>query len=257
LSPDASEFLGWAPAFVLVFARVAPASALLPGLGETGSPATVKIGLAFAITILMLPAVQPLVPPMPSESLGLAIMIAGEVVTGLSFGWLARIVVLALPVAAQFIGYLVGLSSVLQPDADMGPQSGALAKLFGLAMPLVLLTTNLYTLPLTALTGLFRLIPPGHLLPVGDNASLAIRAVGVEFSLALQLASPFVVAGVAWHLAMGLTTRVVSRMQIYFVSVPGQIMFGLALLAMTSGAITLAWRDQVATFLKSLPGAPY
>jgi flagellar biosynthesis protein FliR len=46
-------------------------------------------------------------------------------------------------------------------------------------------------------------------------------------------------------------------MQIYFVSVPGQIMFGLALLAMTSGAITLAWRDQVATFLKSLPGAAY
>lgn len=252
---NASEILAWTPAFVLVLARVGAAMALLPGVGEAGSPAIVRIGLALGLTALILPAVQPLVPPVPAVSLDLALMIAGEVVTGLSFGWIARVVVLALPVAAQLIGYLVGLSSVLQPDPELGAQSGALAKLFALGVPVVLLATNLYTMPLTALTGLFRLIPPGHMPPFGENARVAIHAAGVEFGLAVQLASPFVVAAVAWHLAMGLITRVVSRMQIYFVSMPGQIMVGLALLAMTSGAIVLAWRNEVAVFMNALPGS--
>jgi flagellar biosynthesis protein FliR len=254
---DASEILSWAPAFVLVLARVAAALVLLPGVGEAQAPAIVRIGLALGITILILPAVQPTVPPVPTASLDLALMIAGEVVTGLSFGWIARVVVLALPVAAQFIGYLVGLSSVLQPDPELGAQSGALAKLFALGIPVVVLATNLYTLPLIALTGLFRLIPPGHMLPLGENARAAIHAAGVEFGLAVQLASPFVVAAVAWHLAMGLTTRIVSRMQIYFVSMPGQIMVGLVLLAMTSSAIVLAWRNEVAVFMTALPGGGY
>ena len=252
---DIAEITAWAPAFVLVLARVGAAMALLPGVGEAGSPAIVRIGLALGLTILLLPAVQPLVPPLPAMSLNLALMVAGEVVTGLSFGWIARVVVLALPVAAQLIGYLVGLSSILQPDAELGAQSGALAKLFSFGIPVILLATDLYTQLLIALTGLFRLIPPGHMPPFGENLQVAVHAAGVEFGLAVQLASPFVVAAVAWNLAMGLVTRVVPRMQIYFVSMPGQIMVGLALLAMTSGAIVLAWRNEVAAFMNTLPGS--
>ena len=250
-----AEITAWAPAFVLVLARVGAAMALLPGLGEAGSPAIVRIGLALGLTILLLPAVQPLVPPLPAMSLDLALMVAGEVVTGLSFGWIARVFVLALPVAAQLIGYLVGLSSILQPDAELGAQSGALAKLFSFGIPVILLATDLYTQPLIALTGLFRLIPPGHMPPFGESLKVAVHAAGAEFGLAVQLASPFVVAAVAWNLAMGLVTRVVPRMQIYFVSMPGQIMVGLALLAMSSGAIVLAWRNEVAAFMNTLPGS--
>jgi flagellar biosynthetic protein FliR len=254
---DASEILNWAPAFVLVLARVGAAMALLPGVGETDTPAIVRIGLALAITVLILPGVQPMVPPLPEASLDLALMIGAEVVTGLSFGWTARVVVLALPVAGQIVGYLIGLSSVLQPDSELGSQTGALSKLFAVAAPLVVLTSGLYTLPLIAMSGLFRLIPPGHMLPLGDSATLAIQAVGIELGLAVQLASPFIVLGVAWQLAMGLTARIVSRMQIYFVSMPGQILVGLTLLALTSSAIVLAWRNAVVAFMTTLPGNGY
>jgi flagellar biosynthetic protein FliR len=97
-------------------------------------------------------------------------------------------IALALPIGAQFIGYMIGLSSVLQPDAELGPQSGALGKLFEMATPVLLLMTGLYRLPLMALDGLFKLIPPGHLLPAGESSEVAIHAVGTGFSLALQLA---------------------------------------------------------------------
>jgi flagellar biosynthetic protein FliR len=254
MNPTLAVLLDWAPAFVLVLARVGAAMTLLPGLGEAVAPAVVRIGLALSITILLMPELQPMMPPTPAAGLSMALMVAGEVITGLWFGWITRMIVLALPVCAQFIGYLIGLSSVLQPDPELGAQSGALGKLFEMAAPVLLLVSGLYRLPLTALSGLFQLIPPGQMLPVGDTTEIAIHAVGTGFSLALQLASPFVVIGVVWHIAMGLIARIVSRMQIYFVSMPGQIMTGLALLMVTGGAILFAWRDGVQVYFVALPG---
>jgi len=63
------------------------------------------------------------------------------------------------------------------------------------------------------------------------------------------------VIGIVWHLAIGLVSRIVSRMQIYFASMPGQIMAGLALLAMTGSAIILAWRDGAQAYFAALPGS--
>jgi flagellar biosynthetic protein FliR len=246
--------LAWAPAFALVLARVGAAMALLPGVGEATAPAIVRIGLALSITILLLPELQPLMPPVPEAGVSMGLMIAGEVITGLWFGWVARMIVLALPIGAQFIGFFIGLSSVLQPDPELGAQSGALGKLFEVAAPALVLVSGLYQLPLIALVGLFQLIPPGHILPPDESADVAIHSVATGFSLALQLASPFVVLAIAWHLAMGLVSRIISRMQIYFVSMPGQIMLGLALLTVAVSAMTLAWHESAETFLGGLPG---
>jgi flagellar biosynthesis protein FliR len=254
MNPILTGLLDWAPAFALVLARVGATMALLPGLGEAVAPATVRIGLALSITILLIPELQPMMPPVPAAGLSLALMVAGEVITGLWFGWITRMIVLALPICAQFIGYLIGLSSVLQPDAELGAQSGALGKLFEMAAPVLLLVSGLYMLPLTALHGLFQLIPPGHMLPIGDSTDIATRAVSTGFRLALQLASPFVVIGIAWHIGMGLIARIVSRMQIYFVSMPGQIMTGLALLMITGSTIILVWRDGAQSYFAALPG---
>lgn len=244
----------WTPAFALVLARVGAAMALLPGVGEAVAPAVVRVGLALSITILLLPDILPIMPPVPAAGLSMGLMVAGEVVTGLWFGWVARMIVLALPVCAQFIGYQIGLSSVLQPDSELGPQSAALGKLFEMATPVLLLVSGLYKLPLIALHGLFQLIPPGHMLPVADGTELVVRAVSTGFNLALQLASPFVVIGIAWHVAMGLVARIASRMQIYFMSMPGQILAGLSLLMITGSAIILAWRDGAQAYFMTLPG---
>jgi flagellar biosynthesis protein FliR len=255
VSLNLSELLTWAPAFALVLARVGATMTLLPGLGESVVPATVRIGIAMCITFLLLPTLQPLMPPVPASGLVMGLMISGEVVTGLWFGWLARLIMLALPMAAQFVAYFLGISSVLQPDAELGAQSTALSKLFELAAPTIILASGLYTIPLRALVGLFQLIPPGQMLPSGDSAQVAVQAVGTAFALALRVASPFVIATILWHFAVGQISRVVSRVQIYFVAMPGQILGGLLLLGIVVKTMAAAWQDGVGSFLSGLPGA--
>ena len=246
----------WAFALMLVVARTGAAMALMPGLGEASAPSVVRAGLACGVALLLLPAIAPLVPPMPEASVAAAGMVAAEVVTGLWLGWLARLIVLALPIAGQVLSYLLGLSNVLQPDAELGAQATAVARLFEVAAPALVLGSGLYALPLAALAGSYTLIAPGALLPAGDGAAMAVGAVAKSFGLALQLSAPFVLASVVWTVAAGLLSRLVPRLQVYFMAMPAQILGGLLLLAVTTAGLLSAWQSAARDMLASLPGLP-
>jgi flagellar biosynthetic protein FliR len=243
-------------AFVLLLGRIGAALTLLPGLGEATPPAMLRAGLAMAIAVLLLPAIAPLVPAVPGSVPVAAGMVAAEVVTGLWLGWLARLIVLALPMAGQLIAFMLGVSNVLVNDTELSAQGSALQQLFSLLAPVAVLASGLYALPLAALAGSYQLIGPGALLPEGEGTALATRAVGDSFALALKLAAPFVLIAVVWHVAVGLLARLVPRVPMYFVALPGQILGGLVLLAMLGGAILVTWQDAVATSFGHLPGLP-
>jgi flagellar biosynthetic protein FliR len=99
-------------------------------------------------------------------------------------------------------------------------------------------------------------IAPGALLPAGDGTELAVRAVGQCFALALELASPFVLAAIVWTVVIGLVARLVPNVPVYFVAMPGQILGGLALLAVLGGAVMATWMDATIAGFARLPGMP-
>jgi flagellar biosynthetic protein FliR len=259
MSADAADLLAtlpaWAFGFVLVMGRIGAAIALLPGLGEAEPPAMLRVGLALGVTALLLPGMAPLIPPVPEAGLRAGLMIGAEVITGLWIGWLARLLVLALPVAGQFMSYMLGIANVLQPDPLLGGQATPIARLFALAAPLAILMSGLYALPLAALAGSYGLVRPGELLPAADTAETAVRAAAAAFALAVRLASPFLLVAIVWHVAVGLLARLVPRLQVYFVAMPGQILGGIALLAILATALLAAWQDSVRAGFASLPGS--
>jgi flagellar biosynthetic protein FliR len=254
MDPLLADLPAWGFGLLLVFSRIGAACILLPGVGEADLPATVRLGFTLAFTALLAPPLWPLLPPVPASFAALAGMEAAEVVTGLWLGWLARLVTLALPIAGQFAATMIGLASVLQPDPALGAQSTALARLFALAAPVVVLASGLYALPLSALGGSYRLVAPGALLPVADGVQGAVAAVGQAFALSLRLAAPFVAASIVWHAALGLLARLVPRLQVFAAAMPGQILAGLVLLALLTGGIVTAWQDAMRSTLALLGG---
>ena len=258
MTGDAAELLAtlpaWAFAFVLVLARVGGAMALLPGLGEPQPPALVRVGLAVGITALLLPGVAPSIPPVPEASIQAAALVAAEMITGLWLGWLARLLVVALPIAGQFIGYMMGISNVLQPDPILGSQATPISSLLGIAAPLTVLLSGLYALPLMALAGSYGLIPAGSMLPAADSTDTAVRAVGATFGIAVRLASPFILVSIAWHVATGLLTRLVPRLQVFFIVMPAQLLGGMLLLAVLMTAVLSAWEESTRWAFANLPG---
>lgn len=249
-----AELPAYAFVFILVLARCVGLVILLPGFSESGVPAMVRAGIAGALALLLTPLIAPLVPAVPAAPATVAAMLLAELLVGLWLGFLARVLVLALPMAGQVLAYLLGLSNVLQTDAEMGPQATAIGRLFSLAAPALILATGLYALPIEALAGSYRLIAPGSVLPAGDGAQSVARMVATSFALALRLCAPILLASIVWTAAAGLLARAAPRVHVYFLAMPAQILGGLALLAALSSAVLLAWQDAVQAGFMALPG---
>ena len=244
---------GLAFAFALVLSRTSVVVMLLPGIGEAEPPSVVRAGLALALSLLLLPGVAGMVQDPPQAGIGAA-MIGAELLTGALLGWLARLPVLALGMAGAVMSYMLGLSSVVQPDPGLGGQSAALARLFGLAAPVLLLSTGLYALPLSALAGSYQIIAPGGALPFGTLAETVTQAVSASFGLAIRLSAPFILAGIVWQVALGLLARLVPQLQVYTAAAPGQILGGLVLLGLLATRILGAWSAAVSGDWAALPG---
>ena len=244
---------GWAFAFVLVLSRTGAAVMLLPGLGEVDPPSTVRAGLALAISVLLLPGVAAAVPAVPA-GWGGGGMVAAELLVGASLGWLARLPALALSMAGAIASTMMGLSSVVQPDPALGGQSSALARMFGLLAPLLVLSTGLYALPLQALAGSYQLVPPGSMMPAGPLAESTQQAVSASLGLALQLSAPFILAGLVVQIGLGLLAKLVPQLQVFTIAVPGQILGGLVMVGLLAAPIISVWTDAMAAAWSMLPG---
>jgi flagellar biosynthetic protein FliR len=240
--------------FTLVLARVGTTLAFLPGLGETSIPAVVKAGMIFTLSLLVLPIVEPLLPQRPDSEVAFGLMVMTELANGLWFGWLARVMTVSLPLAGQYIADFAGLANVLLPNAELGAQATAISRLYDVAVPALILSSGLYTMLLSAVVGFYHVIPPGTLAWVPDSASSTVSMVSEMFDLALRLASPFILAAIAWNVAIGLIARLVPKLQIFFVALPGQIGLGLLLLAAIAAPVIGAWMEAMRAGFAGLPG---
>jgi flagellar biosynthetic protein FliR len=244
----------WTFAFLLLVCRIGAALMLLPGIGEQEVPAPVKIGLTLALAGLLWAPLAPALPPPPEAPAAALVLIAGECAVGLWIGTLARIVALALPMAAQYLGFLLGLSNATLFDPSFGASGTALSRLVGLGGIVILFATGLHMLPIAALAGSYAVLPAGGAFPADAAAETVVIAVASSVALAFQLAGPFVLSAVIFQLTLGLLSRLVPQMQVYFVALPLQVAGGLALLAVLLAGMLSVWAAAARAVLGGLPG---
>ncbi len=254
-----AEFLATLPSLafhaVLVFARLGAAVMVLPGLGEQEVPPSIRLAIGLGLVPLVLPGLAPDLPAAPDAAAEAVRLLGLEVVIGLWIGGLARLLVLAMAVAGQIAAAMIGLASVLVPDAGFGAQSSALSRMLGLLTAVLMLSSGLYALPLGALVGSYAVLPVGDAFPAGAAAEAVATAGAESLALALRLAAPFVVGAVVMNLALGLMARLAPAVQVYFVAVPGQILAGVALLGLMMPLLLAVLDASLRAQFAALPGA--
>jgi flagellar biosynthetic protein FliR len=238
----------------LLFARVGAAAMLLPGLGEQEVSPQIRLALGIGMVPLLLPALAPNLPSAPDDAAEAVRLVVLEILIGVWLGGLARLVTLAFAIAGQVVALMLGLASALVPDAQLGGQSTATSRMFALLAIVLVLGTGLYMLPLRALAQSYAVLPAGAAWPAGDAAEAFTQAAGESFALALQLAAPFILGAMVLNVALGLLSRLAPQVQIYFVAIPGQILAGIALLALLLPAMVGAYAEAARVAFAALPG---
>jgi flagellar biosynthetic protein FliR len=227
----------------LVFARLGSAVMVLPGFGELTIPPRVRLGFALTLSFVMFPLVAPALPPAPTALYAYVVLLIGEIVIGIVIGLIARLLVSSLQVAGTIIGFNTGLASAQLFDPNAGQQgaiTGAFLSTIGVT---TLFATNMHHLMIQALADSYRMFVPGAAIPVGDFSEMASRLVAQSFGIGFQIALPIVIVGTIIYVAMGLMSRLMPQIQVFFIALPVQIVVGFAILSITLGAGIMMFID--------------
>ena len=65
---------------------------------------------------------------------------------------------------------------------------------------------------------------------IGDAAQHITRIVATAFRIGIQLSAPFLVFGLLFNLGLGILSRLIPQMQVFFIGLPLSIILGLLLL---------------------------
>lgn len=236
----------------LLFARIGAMLMLLPGVGEPAAPPRVRLAFALAMAIGLAPALGDRVPDAAATAWGMAAQLISELIIGVLLGAAARILVASLGSAGQILGLEIGLAFAQTADPTQ-TQSGQLLAVFMGVMGIALIfATGLHHMFLAGVAGSYDVIALGAPPPLGDAAQLALEATSASFRVALQIAAPVVVAGLIFRVGLGVLSRLIPQIQVFFVALPLQILGGLAVLALGLATGMLIWLgslDRYATWL--------
>ncbi|WP_193170331.1 flagellar biosynthetic protein FliR [Nisaea nitritireducens] len=222
---------------LLVLSRLGATMMLIPGIGETFVPVRYRLTLAIGLSLVVAPLIGDKIPLAPSAP-ELVRLLFLEMIVGLYFGIVARILLLTMDTAGQIIAMNAGLANAQIFNPAIATQ-GSLPGFFLLNIAtLLLLITDLHHLLIRALIDSYSLFPPGEPLPIADFADAISTIISNSFQLAVQLSSPFIVLGLLFYLVMGVMARLMPQLQIFFVALPIQVVMGLVVLSLVlSGAM--------------------
>ncbi|MDO8981957.1 MAG: flagellar biosynthetic protein FliR [Afipia sp.] len=234
---DISLLPALAAAFMLVFARIGSMVMLLPGFGEANIPVRVRLGIALALTLIILPLHRNAYTVSMTSIAPLLVLMVHEIIIGVVLGATARVTLSALSVAGSVIAQQLGLGFVTTVDPTQGQQGALLSNFLTLLGITLLFATDMHHLVIAALSESYKVFSPGELMSSGDVAALATRAFATAFKIGIQLSAPFIVFGLVFNLGLGVLARLMPQMQVYFVGVPLSILAGFLILAAILGTM--------------------
>jgi flagellar biosynthetic protein FliR len=218
---------------------------LLPGLGELSVPPRLRLAAALALAILIM--------PLHRDAYRLDLTMLGPVVTmlgeelliGALLGLTARLTIGALQVTGSIVAQQLGLGFVTAVDPTQGQQGVILGNFLTMTGVMLVFATDLHYLAITALDDSYTLFAPGSVPFTGDMASHVITLVAGAFRIGVQLSAPFLVFGLLFNLGLGILSRLMPQMQVYFVGVPLSILGGLMLLLLVMGVMMTTFLGHV------------
>lgn len=216
--------------FLLVFVRTIGVLATAPIFGHRAVISQSKAGFAFALAIALYPVV-PITVEVSTQLIPYFFIAIKELVLGMMFGYVSRLVFVAVQFAGEVIGIDIGFGVVNVID----PMSSEQISIIGTFKNLIALVTFLlidgHHIVIQALAESFSMVPLGGVQLTEMLAQGLIDMTAGVFVMAIKLAAPVVTALFLTSLALGIMARTVPQMNVFVVGFPLKIGVGMGMLA--------------------------
>lgn len=241
--------------FLMIFTRTGTAMMIMPTIGESFIPAQIRLLFALSLSFIMTPILIHHLPPMPSNSVAMFLLLISEMLVGVFIGTIMRVLLNALDTAGMAIASQSGFANAQVFNPVIGGQGSLPGTLLILLAVVLIFATNMHHLLLSAVFNSYEIFPAdGQFLDVGSMAELLSKIVNLAFNLGVRIALPFFVLGLILYLGFGLLGRLMPQLQVFFLALPLQILLSLLMMSLTLSAIMLFWlsnyEEAIISFLR-------
>ena len=211
--------------FLLAFVRVSGLMFATPVLGNRNVPAQVRILLSLLFTMAILPLVP--ISRVAPEADGFIPAMVSEVLLGGFLGLVGSL----LFAAAEFGGHMAGLqmgfgmANILNPESET--QTSVLSTLTSLTALLTFVMVDGHHLFVTALVRSFQSMPLGSFVIDATRMGTLLRMSTGIFTYGLALAAPVLAITLFITVALGILSRSMPQIDVFFMSFAINITVGL------------------------------
>lgn len=246
-----AQVLAWVTPWLLAFFRVLGLFTAAPVLSMRVIPRRVRVSLALLIVVCAQPSL-PEMPVIPLDSPVALMVIAQQVLIGLTMGFAARVVFAAIEFAGELVGLQMGLNFASFFDPLSGTQVTAVSRFYGTTAAWLFVVMNGHLMLTGAVLGSFKAFPVSP-EPLAFLHVIQPQVWGAEvFRLGLWVSLPVVSMLILVNMVMGLMARVAPQMNIFSIGFPitlGVGFTGLWLtLPMMQTPLTMALERMMAYF---------
>ena len=228
-------------AFLLIFARLGTAFALMPGFGSQQVPATARLVFALLVSFLVTPILLPMIPAEPAATSVLVLLLMSEVLIGAFLGTVPRIFLGALQTAGTILALVSSMANSFIQDPIADQQSAVLSTFISTVAITIVFVTDTHHLMLMAVVDSYSVFVPADGVQVGDMSDFIAHKVADSFRIGVQIASPLIVSGVAYYLGLGIMGRLMPQLPVFFFGMPIQIAMQFWLLIMSLSAMMMVF----------------
>lgn len=240
--PVEAEFWRW----LFVMTRIGAAMLAAPLFGAGSVPAQARVVVTGAVAVLVCAWTPVAAPPALLSANGI-LMVLGEVLIGLSLGFVLQLAFAAPTIAAEIIGGSMGMAMATAVDPSSGTQSPALGQYFGVVLTVIFLALGGHLQWIHLVVDSYQAFPPGQTWPGPDKLATIAGFAGTMFVTAVAIALPVTLVLLVVQVVTGVLSRSAPALNLMALGLPAGVLAGIAALIVAAPLITDQMTDISAT----------
>lgn len=236
----------WLLTLFLISGRMIPIIMQLPAFGENFISSRVKLMISLFISMIIMPIIFNNNPPKLEN---ITINLVNEVVIGVAIGLVIKAIMSTISMAGHVISHHSGLASAQIFDPLKSEQGSVEGGLLNMLLIMLIIVTNTHHLFISAILESYKYYPIFQPINLEQNSNMFADLLNSLFITAVKISAPYMIVITMFFIACGVISKVMPNIQIFFITLPIQIIISFVILYLTFPFAIWWFIDQIALLL--------
>jgi flagellar biosynthetic protein FliR len=219
--------------FMLILIRVSSLFIASPLFGRRNLPTLFKVGFSFLVALILVNVINT-TNIIPLDSMyDITVAAMKEFLIGLMIGYVSFLIFSSIYLAGQLIDTQVGfgIASVIDPTTNI--QVPVTANFYYILAMIVFLLANGHHMLIEGVVKSYSILPIGTLVFNPVMITEFIKILGLIFIIGFKISAPVIAAILVCDVTLGILSKTMPQMNIFFVGMPLKIGLGLVVMIIT------------------------